>query len=182
METVILLSGKAESGKTTLTKEIKKMYTKKGMRVITPSFGNYVKFICKAYFGWDGNKDESGREILQRIGTDIVRNKMADFWSRSVLQLLYVLEEEFDVAIIDDVRFKNEIEIFLKESEYSCFTIRVERPDHVSSLTDIQKAHISETELDDYSLFDYYALNKEGLENVGILSKEIFEALTELGY
>ena len=164
MKTVILLSGKAEAGKTTAANILKNIMEKdSGLRIITPSFGNYVKFIASKYYGWDGKKDENGRSLLQKIGTDSVRRKRPDFWVESVINLLDALDYDFDVAIIDDVRFENEISSFYSKTDYSVFSMRITRGEHENSLTPEQRKHESEVALDNYSLFDLYIENNAGV-------------------
>lgn len=137
---------------------------KKGKRVLIINYADLLKFYCKKYFGWDGEKDEHGRTLLQKIGTEKVRNKNNNFWVDRVIDFAIIFEEDYDYILIPDCRFKNEIERW-NENKFNYISLRVERLNYQNSLTPEQQLHISETALDNYE-FDYYikTKNKEELE------------------
>lgn len=145
---IILISGKAEAGKTTTANIIKYYLCGIGKRAAIVPYGQYVKDTAKMIFGWDGQKDENGRQLLQWWGTDVVRKKNENFWVNTVMRLAAVLDGEIDYLIIDDCRFPNEVELW--KHEYGCLTLRIERPGHENALNDEQRKHPSETALDDY--------------------------------
>jgi hypothetical protein len=164
---VILLSGKAQVGKTTTANIIKKHLEDRGKKVLITPFAAYLKFICKEHFKWNGKKDEEGRHILQYVGTDVVRKKVPDFWVKAVIDLVTVFSDEIDYFIVDDCRFVNEIECF---NGFDYLALRIERLNFDSSLTPEQLNHISETALDDYP-FDCYLKSESGIE---YLEQEIY--------
>lgn len=143
----VLFSGKAESGKSTAAETTKDALKARGYKVIKLSYGDYVKYTAKMLFGWDGNKDEAGRTLLQWWGTDKVRAKNPHYWVDTVIRLVDIISDMYDYVIIDDVRYPNEI---TRWTGYDTFTVRVERPGHENSLTPEQRAHASETSLDNY--------------------------------
>ena len=145
---IILISGKAEAGKTTAANIIKCYLCGIGKRAAIVPYGQYVKDTAKMIFGWDGQKDENGRQLLQWWGTDVVRKKNENFWVNTVMRLAAVLDGEIDYLIIDDCRFPNEVELW--KDEYGYLTLRIERPGHENALNDEQRKHPSETALDDY--------------------------------
>ena len=177
---VILISGKAEAGKTTTANIIKTFLEELGKKVACIPYGQYVKDTAKLVWNWNGEKDKKGRELLQWWGTDIVRAQDPNFWVDSVIRLAKVIDKYVDYLIIDDCRFLNEIEawraikyVALDEATDALtnrhrfpdiITIRVERPGHENVLTPEQRRHPSETELDDY-IFDITikAIDKAGL-------------------
>jgi hypothetical protein len=65
MKTIILLSGKAGSGKDTAFSYFKEYF---GSRCERFAFADELKEIAKEYFKWNGIKDEEGRELLIVIG------------------------------------------------------------------------------------------------------------------
>ena len=166
---VILISGKAEAGKTTTANIIKAFLEERGKKVACIPCGQYVKDTAKLIWNWNGEKDKKGRELLQWWGTDIVREQDPNFWVDSVIRLAKVIDKYVDYLIIDDCRFLNEIEawravkyVALDEATDALtnrqrfpdiITIRVERPGYKNALTPEQRRHPSETELDDY-IFD----------------------------
>ena len=145
---IILISGKAEAGKTTAANIIKYYLCGIGKRAAIVPYGQYVKDTAKMIFGWDGQKDENGRQLLQWWGTDVVRKKNENFWVNTVMRFADVLDGEIDYLIIDDCRFHNEVELWKHECDY--LTLRIERPGHDNALNDEQRKHPSETALDDY--------------------------------
>ncbi len=81
----------------------------------------------------------TAREVMQIFGTEMVRSLWQDAWVFATYEKIQ--DEGYDLAIITDARFVNEIEMGV---EYGAKTIRLERS---ISTTDL---HASETALDDY--------------------------------
>lgn len=146
MINTIVISGKAGHGKTTLANLIKEELENQNFRVMKIAFADYLKFIAKKYYGWNGEKDEKGRTLLQYLGTDVVRKNDENFWADIVSRLTRALNSEFDYFIIDDARFPNEVNAFPAENT---ILIKVIRPNYCS-LTSEQQSHASETALDSY--------------------------------
>lgn len=146
---IILFSGKAESGKSTAAKQLKKFLDKTSIRSAIIPCGHYVKDTASLVFDWDGKKDKAGRSVLQYVG-DIVRAEDPLFWVDTVMRLAKVLNRTLDCIIIDDCRYPNE-HISWIEKGYETMIIRIERPGHLNELTELQRNHSSETIMDDYS-------------------------------
>ena len=157
---IILFSGKAECGKSSATKITKELLEALGYNVIKLSYADYVKHTAKIIFGWNGEKDDVGRQLLQWWGTDKVRKQDPNFWVDTVVRLASVIDDMFDFIIIDDVRFENEVN---RWGEYKTYAVRIERPEHTSALNKEQLEHISETALDNYS-FDITLTAKDMAE------------------
>lgn len=117
-------------------------------RVLITNYAGLVKYVCKAFFGWDGKKDDAGRALLQYVGTDIIRKKDPDYWVNFLLDMMAFFRDEWDYVIIDDCRFPNEIEEW-EFDDYDVIHVRVNRDGFNSPLTDKAKAHVSERALDD---------------------------------
>lgn len=103
---IILISGKAEAGKTTAAKFLKEYLESRGEHVAITPYGQLVKDLCKMLYGWNGQKDEAGRQLLQHFGTDVVRAVRPDYWVDHIIELSCLLYNEFDTFIIDDSRFR----------------------------------------------------------------------------
>jgi len=168
-----MFSGKAQSGKTASANILKSLLEQRGKRVLSVSMADRLRHIATQYLGWDGKKDEAGRELLQKLGTEKVRSKWPDFWVLNVLDIIQIFEDDFDYILIDDVRFRNEIvTIEHYGGGYETISVRVERPGFDNGLTEEQKAHESETQLDDFkftiyiSANDIFGLNEEVFHNV----------------
>jgi hypothetical protein len=159
---IITISGKAESGKDFCAKIMQEYLEEHGYRsrVLILHQADYLKYICKTYFGWDGTKGEKGRQVLQYVGTDLVRTKYPNYWIDATLRTILILEHMYDYFIIPDCRFSNEI-IVPKVAEFDVCSVLVTRPGHINSLTPEQRLHLSETALDNFD-FDYTIVGGEG--------------------
>ena len=107
---VIGIAGKMGVGKTSAAEVFEEYgYVRK-------SFATPLKWIATRYFFWDGEKDEKGRRLLQRLGTDVGREFDENVWIKhmehDLNQLNKVAEnmgKELKI-VIDDNRFPNELE------------------------------------------------------------------------
>lgn len=162
------VSGKAESGKNTVCGLIEEYYTSKGLKVCNLLFAKRIKQYAMDYFGWDGKEETKPRELLQNIGTEIIRDKLnnPDFHVNSVIQDIEVLSNYFDVFVISDLRFENELNLIRYKFEKEATSIRVNRKNHTSKLTTEQLNHKSETALDNYKHWDYTINNDGTLEEL----------------
>lgn len=146
--TVILISGKARAGKTTVAKIIQQKY---GGEIIP--FAKHLKAQAVG-LGWSGEKDDKGRTLLQKLGDIVKEYHGLPYYSE------VVLESANEVTIIDDWRYPYEKDVFGKD----VITIRVERK-HENGLSLEQKLHESETSLDNYE-FDYVIDNNGTLDEL----------------
>jgi len=160
---VILVSGKAQHGKDTTAGFLYEKLTADGNRVIITHYADLLKYICKEYFGWDGNKDEHGREILQHVGTDVIRKQQPSFWVDFIISLLTLFKEEWDYVIIPDCRFPNEVNRM--KDTFDTIHLRVKRTNFISPLTEEQQMHPSETALDDFKP-DFWVVNDSDKESL----------------
>lgn len=144
---VILISGKARHGKDLTAKLMTDSLRESGKRVLVTHYADLVKYICREFFNWNGEKDEAGRTLLQYVGTDVVRQKMPDYWVDFIIDILDLFGDNWDYVIIPDTRFPNEIDRI--KARYECVHLRVRRENTSEVLTTVQQNHISETALDD---------------------------------
>lgn len=159
---VIAISGKAQHGKDTTAAMMKEALEADGYKVVVAHYADLLKHICRSFFGWDGQKDDAGRHILQYVGTDIIRKQHPDFWAEFVIDVLNLFPNEWDYVLIPDCRFPNEI-CCLKDAGFDTVHLRVVRDNFISPLTEEQRRHPSETALDGVEP-DYY------INNAGTLS------------
>lgn len=146
---ILLFSGKAQRGKDTSASIAYEELISEGYKVLIIHYADLLKWMCQIYFKWDGNKDETGRSILQRVGTDVIRTQDPDYWVRWVVEFIKLFPNEWDYVLIPDCRFPNEVEV-MKKAFADVTHIKIERPGFVSPLTIEQQNHISETALDTY--------------------------------
>lgn len=178
---VVLISGKSASGKDQFAKYLYNYLDNKDYRVLIIHFADAVKFFAKEYFNWNGEKDEAGRTLLQKLGTDIVRKAYPTFWGEIVAKFISATEDSWDFVLIPDWRFINEGNI-VKKFNKQTYTVRINRLNENGTyklnpaFTKAQNEHISEIELDNYD-FDYMVDNSGTLtdltNNAAILAKEI---------
>ena len=164
--TVVGISGKAESGKTTLANILKKELEERHTRVLLINYGDFVKFIATQYYNWNGEKDERGRALLQHIGTEQGRMMVDEnIWVDMVINTVAVADRDYDIAIVADCRFPNEFSRWADKGK-EILKIRIERPEYQNKLTQEQNQHASETSMDNYRDWDLFVCNDGTYENL----------------
>lgn len=161
---ILCISGKAQHGKDTCASIIFDKVIADGKKALIIHNADLLKFMCKQLFGWNGEKDEYGRHLLQYVGTDIIREKEPNFWINFIKKITELFDSEWDYMIIPDCRFPNEIEC-LKDGKHTVRHIRVVRKNFNSPLTEEQQKHPSETALDNIEP-DYYIYNDGTLDEL----------------
>lgn len=159
---VILISGKARAGKDTSASYIKRQFEAQNKRCLITHNADLLKYICKSFFNWDGNKDEAGRSLLQFVGTDVVREQNPSFWVDFIIDVAKMFPDQWDYIIVPDSRFPNELSRW-EEEGFDTVHVRIERDMKYSTLTEEQRNHPSETALDDV-IPDCYVANDGSLE------------------
>lgn len=174
---ILCISGKAQHGKDTSAMFLKEALEKREKKVLITHYGDLVKYMCKTFFDWDGEKDEKGRTLLQYIGTDVIRTRTPDYWVDFVLSVLKHFPDTWDYVLIPDCRFPNEVES-IKNADWDMMHIRVIRSGNgfVSPLTEEQQNHPSETALDN-TLPDFFILNYGTLADLNIYINEFAKYL-----
>lgn len=149
---IIAISGHAQNGKDTVASILSSKLEDMGERVLIAHYADLVKYVCRTFFDWNGEKDEYGRGLLQYVGTDVVRSQAQDYWVGFIVDMLRFFGDNWDTVIIPDTRFPNEVER-LKDAGFSVDHLRVVRGSFSnpfeSPLTPEQQRHPSETALDD---------------------------------
>lgn len=158
---VIAISGHAGHGKDTLAKLMQEQLEADGKKVLITHYADLLKYICKTFFGWNGEKDEKGRSLLQYVGTDVIRKTDPNFWVDFVVDIVKRFSNQWEYVIIPDTRFPNEFNR-LVERGLDAIHIRIIRTGYLSTLTETQQKHPSETALDNVTP-DYYIENSGDL-------------------
>lgn len=121
-----------------------------------------------AHYRWkDGPM--TAREFMQFFGTDLMRQMHEDIWLNACMRTID--HEQPLVAIIKDVRFKNEFEEIL--SRDNSYLVRLERGMY-------QDSHSSETDLDDYMDQFHYIVDNSGNRSLDQLRDNIEKIMGEL--
>lgn len=170
---VILFSGKAQHGKDSSAIILKALMERDDKKIHICHYADLLKYICKTHFGWNGLKDDKGRSTLQYVGTNTIRKVNPDYWVKFISDFLKMFPNEWDVVMIPDCRFPNEIKQMIVDG-WDTMSVRVSRLYYESPLTEEQQNHISETALDGYQ-FDYYIDSTSGLDNLTIEVEKMYE-------
>ena len=160
---VICISAKARHGKDASAEILKDIFEAQGKKVLITHYADLLKYICKTFFNWNGEKDDYGRTMLQTVGTNVISAQQKDFWVNFIVSILKFFPDEWDIVLIPDCRFPVEIEGM--KDNFDTTLLRIERPGFNNGLSATQKAHASETVLDDYK-FDTIIYNSGSLEDL----------------
>ena len=151
---VFLIAGKAGMGKNEVANCIKKYIP----HTVVTSLSKYIKLFALELTDWDGRDYEKPRAFLQNMG-DTLRSINPDF-------LLKRMEEDFVVYqtlgiknVVVDLRLLHEIEYLKNIKDIEVITIRVNAKTSTRNLGEKEKRHLTETDLDSYTGFDYVIEN-----------------------
>ena len=164
---IFLISGKAQAGKDTTANLIKNELEPKGLKVINLQYSSYIKEYAKKISGWDGSEETKPRELLQVLGTDIIRKELGDdFFVKKLVEDIKVYSFFYDIITISDVRLKIEIDIPRNKFD-NIYALRIVRPNFDNGLSEEEKAHPTEIDLDDYEKFDFILTNDGTIPDLG---------------
>jgi hypothetical protein len=129
--------------------------------------------------GWDGEKDDKGRKLLQNVGA-VARTYNQDCW---VIKAQQKIEKVYDsyvnpMYVFDDWRFTNEYWYFKNQDRFNVFAVKVSSPHRECLRGKPGYFDVSETDLDDFILFDDIAFNYGTLEDL----KYSLEAFSYLNF
>lgn len=182
---IIGIAGKIGSGKDLVARMInfiykysdkyQDFYYKKGVLYENIChFADKLKEICSILINEDYEKfsdrefknssiplllgSPSIRKLLQDVGTCMKEKIDPDLW----IKLLFEKTKNWKLIIIPDVRFQNEVDAI---HERGGIVIQIIRDDKFNTPQDI-KQHISETELDTITNFDYTIINNKSVEDL----------------
>ncbi len=174
---IFIISGKARHGKDTIAQIIKKICDEKGKKAVNVAFAFYIKEYVKKISGWDGNEEtkETVRELLQQLGTEVVREKIDQFlFINRIVEDIKVYSYYFDVITISDARLVEEVET-IKSKFKDVVSINVVRTGFEPVLTGEKSKHKSETGLDNYDNYDYKIINSGTIEDLELKVREIID-------
>lgn len=161
---IIGISGKKGSGKDTFASLLaNELLRKQGLKVTLKAFADKLKKCCailSGQFDWifyDQNSKNkkagllsmTNRELMQKFG-DLTRQLDQDIWIKLALEPDTRINP--DVLIITDVRFRNEAKA-IKDKGGILIRIESDRSE--------EDSHISEIDLDSYSIFDFGIINNK---------------------
>lgn len=159
MKMIIGISGKAHSGKSTVVDMLIRKY---GFEHY--AFGDQLKWLVNRYFGipthelWVDKKKPEVRKLLQSVG-DLMRGEVDERYFVRVIEM--TVKDNEGIVAISDVRYRNEAEMI---QDNGGILIKIERED--GPMVEHGADHSSETELDNYTEWDYTIKNFGTLENL----------------
>ena len=136
---IILIAGKAGSGKNEVAKIIKDNLDK----TIITSCSKYIKLFAHEMIDWNYDEENKPREFLQNIG-DELRNIRKDFLTKRILEDIELYQKYYNNLIISDIRLKNEIEYFKNQTSHEVITIKVTSDIERRNLNTNEKNHLTE--------------------------------------
>lgn len=153
---IILISGKARSGKDTIGKYLKQEYLNQHKKVVISPYTKYLKQYIQDITGKEVTEQNKPRDLLQQLSTKLIKEKLGnpDFFIHRQIEDIEFYSYFIDVIIIPDVRFPKEIEE-IKRKFHNVVSIHVTRKNYISDLTEVQKQDITEIALDNYDQYDY---------------------------
>lgn len=170
---IYIIGGKAKHGKDTFSSYLKEVYVNNGKKVIITQLAKYIKYYAREMIGWDLSEETKPREFLQQLGTSVIREhlKKDDLFINRMIDDIEIFSYFYDAIIISDVRLKKEIN-GLKKVYPDLKVIHIVRPNFDNGLTEEQKNHLTEIDLDDYNDYSDEIVNvtldglKESAENL----------------
>ena len=158
---IILIGGKAGEGKSTLANFCIEYSKSLNLEVTLIPFPSNVKKIGKL-LGWDGNKDNKGRRLLQDVGR-IGREYNPNIWADKIVDEIVSLFP-INYAFVDDWRFLNESNV-MQQHFSPVIKVRIRRPEEFHTLIGTSLYNdISETSLpEDDKYYDFVINNNLSL-------------------
>ena len=102
---IFLFTGKARHGKDTAASFLKDCFEKDNKKVIFSQYAKYIKFYCKEMYGWDGSEETKPRELLQKLGTEVIRNKLnkAEMFIERQVDDIEIYSYFYDAIMVSDM-------------------------------------------------------------------------------
>lgn len=173
---IILIGGKANTGKDSTAEYIDEYYRSRGLDVVNIQIGYYIKMYAKEIAKWDGDNETKPRQLLQDLGTELIRKQIDEyFFIKRIIQDIDIYSRYFDIITISDGRLPEEFAA-IKLAYPETVTVHVTRPGFTSRLTKDQKAHITESLVDDIK-YDYDIVNDGTLDDLQKKSIELVQTI-----
>jgi len=163
---ITMISGRAGEGKSTFAKFCTNLLIEEfneGSAIVP--FARMVKETAM-FMGWDKEKDDKGRKLLQDIG-NIGRDYNENLWANQTVEYVKELSSTFSYIFIDDWRFPNEGNVVI-DSYVPVTTVKICRPPEFHTLFGTELYDdVSETSLpDDSTYYDFVMDNAGTLEEL----------------
>lgn len=163
---IFVIGGKAKSGKNTFGEYLREELKDYGYKPCVMHITEPLYVYARNYFDWNGNDQNKPREFLQKMGIEIIREKLGkkDFLLNRLFEDIEILSNFFDTFIITDARLIEEF-LNIKNKYDDVVTIKLERIHYDPGLSEEEANHLTEREIANYDDFDYVIENR-GLESL----------------
>ena len=173
---IILLGGRANSGKDSTAEFIDEYYRSRGLDVVNIQIATYLKMYAKNIAKWDGDNETKPRQLLQDLGTELIRKEIDQyFFIKRIIQDIDIYSRYFDIITISDGRLPEEF-ASIKLAYPETVTVHVTRPGFESKLSKEQKAHITETLVDEIE-YDLEIVNDGSINDLQKKSIELVQTI-----
>lgn len=172
---IIALAGHAGAGKDTFGKMLIDRFECLGKASQRYAFADHLKDKAED-LGWNGVKDEKGRSLLQHLG-DVMREYHGENYFAEYTANEIVRDEDVEVAVVTDLRYKQELEALRKcaaETGNKLLTVRVVRNENILSNT--QGQHSSENDLNEIAM-DLIVINTGSLQDLSVTATKLVDDL-----
>ena len=172
---LLIIGGKAKSGKNTLAHYLREELKKYGYKACIINLTEPLYSYARNHFEWNEYSDEKPREFLQKVGIEIIKEKLGKktFLLDRAIEDIEILSCFFNAFIIADARLQMEF-TYLKERFPTAKTIKLIRPGYDTNLTLEEQKHITEVDLDNYNDFNYI-IECQNLRELKKAAKDIVE-------
>lgn len=177
---IVLIGGRAGEGKSTFTRFCGEyLLREKNIGSVIVPFARMVKETAFV-MGWDGEKDDKGRKLLQEVGK-IGREYDLDLWANHAIDFIKDCDGQgFEYYFIDDWRFPNESKVIVEHFSPT-LKVRMRRPEESHTLfgtalyNDVSEASLS----DEDSYYDYVIKNSKDLDELKVKSEQFIDIILE---
>lgn len=162
---IILIAGRARSGKSTLARYFKEELECQSKKVVISPYTKYLKQYIEEITGEKIDEEHKPRDLLQQISSKIIKGelKKEDFFIRRQIEDIHIYSYFMDVILVPDVRFPEEIKV-IKEKFSKVISVGVVRKNYISDLTLEQQQDRTEIALDYYHDYDFEIENNADVD------------------
>lgn len=133
---LLAFTGRMGSGKDTCAEHLIQKYG-----FVRFAFADQLKALAKE-IGWNGEKDEAGRRLLQQLGNGARVHLGSEIWIRAMENVISNSGRKHNL-VVTDVRYPNEEE-WVRQKDG--FLIRIERPS--VNRNGLEHQHVTEKNID----------------------------------
>ncbi len=170
---IFIIAGKAQTGKDTTAKLIRKYADNYNLKTAIIQYSMYIKLYAKALLDWNFDDATKPRTLLQDIGNDVRARINPHFFTNRIIDDINVLSNYAEVIVISDARLPEEI-AKINDTFSNVTNIHIVKDEKQNGLDLKQANHITETALDNYDNFDFVIENNGTIKDLENQVSNIF--------